>query len=152
MTGLDVPWAITELEKFVHATDQVPSSYPNVIGLFQRENDDVVAELAHVAERILDRTLSAWRSADHESARPSSGHRWDHLREWASRGIAALKRQEELRERLGDAAPSISAGNLHPWVWSGARPRWQSGHFRSAVEDAAKKVNAETQTRSVAEM
>lgn len=128
----------------MHATDRVPPSYPNVIGPFQREDDDVVAELTHVAGR-LDRTLSEWRSADHEPARPSSGHRWDHLREWASRGIAALRREEELREKLGDDATSISARDLHPWVWAGARPLWQSGHFRSAVEDAAKKVHAETQ-------
>jgi uncharacterized protein (TIGR02391 family) len=32
-------------------------------------------------------------------------------------------------------------------VWSGAKSLWQSGHFRSAVEDAAKKVNAETQNK-----
>ena len=36
---------------------------------------------------------------------------------------------------------------LHPWVWSGASSLWQSGHYRSAVEDAAKKVNAETQNK-----
>lgn len=67
--------------------------------------------------------------------------------DWAGRGIAALRRGHELCEKLGDDAPNISGGQLHPWVWSGARSLWQSGHYRSAVEDAAKKVNAETQNK-----
>jgi hypothetical protein len=152
MTGLDVSWAIAELEKFVTATDQVaynnsPGSGVVHLGTHQREPDKVVAELAHVAEKILDRVLPEWRSADDRPAELRHKVRWSHLRDWAGRGIAALKREEELREKLGDDAPSISARSLHPWVWSGARSLWQSGHYRSAVEDAAKKVNAETQNK-----
>lgn len=63
------------------------------------------------------------------------------------RAREALLRADELRQNLGDGAPEISAANLHPWVWSGAKSLWQSGHYRSAVEDAAKKVNAEAQNK-----
>lgn len=65
----------------------------------------------------------------------------------ALRATEAIEREQEIRENLGENAPEISAANLHPWVWGGAKSLWQSGHYRSAVEDAAKKVNAETQNK-----
>uniref|UniRef100_A0AAU2K4M9 TIGR02391 family protein n=1 Tax=Streptomyces sp. NBC_00049 TaxID=2903617 RepID=A0AAU2K4M9_9ACTN len=37
---------------------------------------------------------------------------------------------------------------MHPWTWEGARPLWQSGHFREAVTAAAaRKINAEAQNK-----
>lgn len=36
---------------------------------------------------------------------------------------------------------------MHPWAWEGARPLWQSGHFREAVTAAARKINAEAQNK-----
>ena len=140
MSTIDSFWAIQELEAFVHAS--------GTDGMYQREPDEVVAERAHVVEQILDRSLPGWRDrADQRSQKLRKYEPWGHLRDAASRGIAALKRQDELREKLGDDAPLISAARLHPWVWGGARSLWQSGHYRSAVEDAAKKVNAETQNK-----
>lgn len=58
-----------------------------------------------------------------------------------------LRDGEELAARLGDNAPVLSASNLHPWVWEGARSLWQSGHYREAVRAASVKVNAETQNK-----
>ena len=116
--------------------------------MYQRDSDEVVAEHAHVAEQILDRVTPGWRvRRDQRRQKLREYETWGHLRDCASRGIAALKRNDELREMLGDEAPQISAAQLRPWVWSGARSLWQSGHYRSAVEDAAKKVNAETQNK-----
>lgn len=152
MTSLDVPWAIKSLKEFINATDQV--AYDNsrnsgvvMLGTHQRMPDSKSAELAYVAEQILDRALPQWRSADDRPADAKQKSRWKHLRDWSARGISALERETELREKLGDTAPKLSASDLHPWVWSGAASLWQSGHFRSAVEDAAKKVNAETQNK-----
>lgn len=139
MMGLDVPWAIDQLKSFLHTSRDD--------GMYQAEADAVIAAQAHVAEQILDRLLPEWRAADPRSQELRFQAPWAHLRPWASRGIAALEREEELREKLGDDAPSISASSLHPWVWSGARSLWQSRHYRSAVADAAKKVNAETQNK-----
>jgi len=152
VTSIDEEWAIKALEEFVHATDQVgynnrPGSGVVMMGTHQRLPDSKVAELAHVAEQILDRVLPKWRNADDRPTEVRHKARWNHLRDWAGRGIAALKREQELREMLGEDAPEISAAALHPWVWSGAKSLWGSRHFRSAVEDAAKKVNAETQNK-----
>lgn len=140
MSTLDTAWAIRELAEFVYAS--------GTDGMYQREDDEVVAEKAHVVEQVLDRVLPGWRArADQRPQKLREYEPWGHLRDCASRGIAALKRQDELREKLGDDAPLISAAQLHPWVWEGARSLWQSGHYRSAVEDAAKKLNAETQNK-----
>lgn len=152
MTATDPDWAITSLQEFVRATDQLaynngPGSGVVMLGTHQRSADSEAAELAHVAEQILDRVLPEWRHAGDRPPEVRHKARWYHLRDWAGRGIAALRREQELREKLGDDAPQISAGQLHPWVWSGARSLWQSGHYRSAVEDAAKKLNAETQNK-----
>jgi hypothetical protein len=147
MSEPDVPWMIEQLTKVVRSSELVVSDSPGVIGLFQRDSNQVIAEAAYVAERVLDQVLPEWRSQDQRSAEARRQEPWSHLREWCSRGIAALSREAEIREKLGDNAPRLSAGDLHPWVWSGARSLWQSAHFRSAVEDAAKKVNAETQNK-----
>lgn len=105
--------------------------------------DAEVAHQAQVVEKIFDRVVPSWRT-DIELLK---SNRWTRYREAAIRAKAELERQEEIRKNLGDDAPEISAANLHPWVWSGAQSLWRSGHYRSAVEDAAKKLNAETQNK-----
>jgi hypothetical protein len=67
-------------------------------------------------------------------------------REWTIRCIETIRRDAEIRENLGEDAPDLNAGSMHPWIWQGARSLWQSGHFAEAVEAAAKKLNAETTT------
>jgi uncharacterized protein (TIGR02391 family) len=152
MSSLDVDWAIKSLKEFVYATDQV--SYDNsnnsgvvVLGTHQRVPDVKAAELAYIVEQILDRVLPEWRRTDNLSAEKPRKARWTHLRDWAGRGIASLERKAELREKLGDSAPHVSASDFHPWVWSGAESLWQSGHYREAVEGAIKKLNAEAQNK-----
>jgi hypothetical protein len=149
---VDSAWAIEQLTAFLHASDQiVPSHSPGdgvvFIGTVQRKDDREVAELAHVAEQILDRALPHWRTADDRPEAVRRKDRWNRLRDWAARGIAALNREEELREKLGENAPSIDASKLHPWIWEGAKSLWQSGHYGEAVMAAARKLNAETQNK-----
>lgn len=68
-------------------------------------------------------------------------------RDWTIRCIETIRREAEIRENLGEDAPDLSAGNMHRWIWEGARSLWQSGHLAEAVEAAAKKLNAETQNK-----
>ncbi|QEA29483.1 restriction endonuclease [Microbacterium sp. CBA3102] len=151
MTALDTDWATTPLRAFIHATDQV--AYDNsgggmvVLGSHQRVPDAQAAEHAYVAEQILDRVLPEWRSAEGTNGEAKGKARWKHLRDWAGRGIAALERETELREKLGDTAPRVSAGDFHPWIWGGAASLWQSAHYREAIEGAIKKLNAEMQNK-----
>jgi hypothetical protein len=142
MSAMDREWAIEQLDAFIHMTAYVASSTPGVIGSFIRDRPDEIAGQAQVVEQILERATPGWRARLRETSR-----KWDGLREAVSRGRTQLQREQELREKLGESAPEISAANLHPWIWSGARSLWQSGHFVQAVRDAATKLNAETQNK-----
>lgn len=67
--------------------------------------------------------------------------------EAARRARTEIVREAEIAEKLGDAAPRLNAGDLHEWVWGGARSLWTSGPYREAVRAAATTVNARTQTK-----
>ncbi len=147
MRGLDTTWALAELDKFLGQTIlRYPDPVPGVADWTGRKltsaSDEDILKEAQVIEQILDRVVPDWKSMS-----AGDSNRWEKHREAALRARETLLRQEEIRKNLGEDAPEISASNLHPWVWSGAASLWQSGHYRSAVEDAAKKVNAETQNK-----
>lgn len=147
MSGLSTTWAVAELDSFIRAsTTHLKGGPDGTIGFGSyetAESEDDVVKRAQVVERILDRVLQAWRDLDVKTAKK----KWERHREAAVRAREALVREQEIRENLGDDAPEMSAASLHPWIWSGAASLWKSGHYRSAVEDAAKKVNAETQNK-----
>ncbi|HVW88418.1 MAG TPA: TIGR02391 family protein [Gaiellaceae bacterium] len=149
MSGLNTEWALAELDKFISQTVMTNNSgNRGGVAFITHTSRTAVPEAevtkqAQVVEQILDRVLPGWRQ-DYPA---NNTNRWTGHREAAIRAKEQLVREAEIRENLGDGAPDISAANLHPWVWGGAASLWQSGHFRSAVEDAAKKVNAETQNK-----
>lgn len=149
MTGMNVEWAVAELDKFIQQTVLTNNSYVGngVVSLSNKSStaaaDAEVAQQAQVVEKIFDRVIPGWRT-DIELRK---SNRWTRHREAAIRAKAELERQEEVRKNLGDDAPELSAANLHPWVWDGASSLWHSGHFREAVEGAIRKLNAETQNK-----
>ncbi|MEV7757997.1 TIGR02391 family protein [Microbacterium sp. NPDC089180] len=149
MTGLNVAWAIGELDKFIQQTVMTNNSRsgPGYVSISNKSStsapDAEVAQQAQVVEKIFDRVIPGWRN---EIALRSS-NRWTRHREAAIRAKAELERTEEIRENLGDDAPELSAANLHPWIWSGAASLWNSGHYREAVEGAIRKLNAEAQNK-----
>jgi hypothetical protein len=152
VSQLDASWAIDQINRFLHATDQVaynndPSSGVVVFGTHQRGSEDEAAGLAYVVEKILDAALPYWPKDSGAGSNKKGKGKWDHLREWASRCKAQLERDEELREKLGDNAPQLDAGKLHPWVWSAAKSLWRTGHYRNAITQVAIQINAEAQTK-----
>jgi len=147
MNDLNTEWAVEQLDDFIKATAVTyVESPPGSIGFHSYKTaqpEDEIVKRAQVVEQILERVVPGWR----DSIKKKDRQKWSVHYEAAVRAREALVRADEVRKNLGDDAPDISAANLHPWVWSGARSLWQSGHYRSAVEDAAKKVNAETQNK-----
>lgn len=147
MSGINPEWALFQLEDFINATTlHYIKTAPGIIGAgtYKTVEPEIeVVKKAQIIEQILNRAIPSWRSLDVDTRRK----KWALHHEAALRAKESLLRQEELRQNLGENAPEISAANLHPWVWNGASSLWQSGHYRSAVEDAAKKVNAETQNK-----
>ncbi|WEH34798.1 TIGR02391 family protein [Streptomyces sp. AM 4-1-1] len=148
---LDIHWARGELARFLELTELYRLPDPPGVMIFSSSlsnrgsQRDIVAS-AHVVEKILDRVLPHWKT-DVPSDRNEEINRWCQHREAAQRADAALQRDTEISERLGDNAPQLSAATMHPWVWQGAGALWQSSHFREAVTAAARKVNAETQNK-----
>ena len=141
---LDVEWAIQEIDAFLRVTEQVRQNIPGAIyvGKAMRGPKTEASERAHVVEQILDRVLPGWRKQ-----RPDKDRDYAWLRDQAARGRAALRRQAELAEKLGDNAPEMDAANLHRWVWESAKSLWNTGHYHEAVMAAAIRVNAETQAK-----
>ncbi|MCX4758736.1 TIGR02391 family protein [Kitasatospora purpeofusca] len=148
---IDIAWARQEFAQFLQLTELYrPADPPGVLTVSSRLSNrgaqaDVVAS-AQVVERILDRVLPRWRTEVPDD-RNGMVNRWCQHREAVQRADVVLQRDAEVREKLGDDAPQLSAATMHPWVWEGARSLWQSGHFREAVTAAARKVNAETQNK-----
>jgi len=149
MSTLNVEWAIAELDKFIQQTVMTNNSRSSggVTVISHKSStaapDVEVVKQAQVVEKILNRILPGWQV----TLPMRTTNRWTQHREAAIRAREELVREQEVRVNLGDDAPEISASSLHPWIWSGAASLWQSGHYSSAVEDAAKKVNAETQNK-----
>ena len=145
MAGLDTGWAVSEIDGFLHVTGQVvPDMGPGVayFGTVMRAPATDASARAHVVEQILDRVLPGWKVD-----RPAKDKDFRWLRDQASRAKAELQRSEELAERLGDNAPDMDAGDLHPWAWENGRSFWNTGHFHQAVMQAAMRINAETQSK-----
>ncbi|PPG44395.1 TIGR02391 family protein [Rathayibacter sp. AY2B5] len=150
MSALNTAWAIEQLDKFIEQTvmRNASSSGDGWVSISNKDAtaapDAEVAKQAQVIEKILERILPNWRE---DVTGKMANNRWAKHREAAIRAREELVRAEEIKQNLGDDAPAVSAANLHPWIWSGARSLWQSGHFVQAVRDAATKLNAETQNK-----
>lgn len=147
MAKLDADWAIREIDLFLHVTAQVgynndPDSRVFVLGTHMRGDESDASQLAYVVEQVLDRTLPGWRT---ERPAKDSEYRW--LRDQAARGKAALQREVELAEKLGDNAPDMDAADLHSWAWENGKSYWKTGHYHQAVMQAAIRINAETQAK-----
>lgn len=146
---MNVDWALEELDKFITMTvmRNGSGSSGGAVVITSRNytaaTDAEVTKQAQVVEKILDRVIPGWRT-DIEN---SKNNRWTRHREAAIRAREELVRAEEVRENLGENAPDLSAADLHPWIWEGAKSLWQSGHYREAVGGAIQKLNAETQNK-----
>lgn len=139
-------WAIAELDKFIKMTVMRNGSGDGFITTsdYTAAPDAEVAQQAQIVEKVLIRVIPDWRT---EITGKMANNRWARHREAAIRAREELVRAEEVRENLGENAPDLSAADLHPWIWSGAKSLWQSGHYREGVEGAIKKLNAETQNK-----
>lgn len=142
MSGPNNTGAAEQMTAFIHMIEYIVSSSPGVFGSFARGREEDITGQAQVVEQVLDRATPQRRGQVIEG-----GRRWQGLRQAAGRGVAQIERAQELEEMLGYDAPRISAADIHPWIWSGARSLWRSGHVVQAVRDAVTKLNAETQNK-----
>ena len=147
MTNINADWAQKELDEFIAATtvSYVPSP-PGSVGFHRYKtaaSEDDIVKKAQVVEQILDRFVPGWR----ERIKKKDRQKWSIHYEASIRAREALARADEVRKKLGEDAPELSAAKLHSWVWEGASSLWHSGHYRESVEGAIRKLNAETQNK-----
>lgn len=145
MAKMDTEWAIAEIDGFLSVTARVsPNNGGGIVfvGTVMRGPRTEASQRAHVVEQILDRALPGW-----SKNRPDQDRDYSWLRDRASRARAALEREAELAEKLGENAPDMDAANLHPWAWENGRSYWNSGHYHQTVMQAAIRINAETQAK-----
>ncbi|MFJ9643567.1 hypothetical protein [Streptomyces sp. NPDC101206] len=117
--GIDVEWARAEFATFLKLTDlhrrpDPPGVAVTTSRLSNRGSQEEIIASAHVVEQVLDRVLPDWR-ASVDAKSNSRVNRWVQHREAVQRADAALVRDAEVRERLGDNAPQLSAGVMHRW-------------------------------------
>ena len=144
--AMDVGWALAQLRKFEQMTlmrNMSGRGFITTSNATAAPDADVTKE-APVIEQILNRVIPDWRT----TIELDPSNRWTRHREATMRAITTLEREAELREKLGDNAPTLDASRLHPWAWDGARSLWQSRHYREAVEAGLKKVTAEAQNKT----
>lgn len=145
MAKMDPEWATAEIDAFLQVTAQVVPDMGSGIAYFgtvMRGPETEASARAHVIEKIHDRVLPGWKND-----RPKTDKEYEWLRDQASRAKAALQRQAELAEKLGDNAPEMDAANLHLWAWQAGASFWNSGFYHQAVMQAAIRINAETQAK-----
>jgi hypothetical protein len=92
-----------------------------------RSPDDRVVRQWAVVERILARYLPDWKArAQPPDGYKLRGYRWHDHSEAATLYLAVIEGQEEVERHLADRGPSLTAAQLHPWVWEAARPAWDT--------------------------
>jgi hypothetical protein len=120
MTELNVKWAVDQLNMFVTAVDAslaaLPDFPPTRATTVLRRRMEATAVSA---EKILDQVVPAWRG---QVKTGFTDNQWSQRREFAIRAVEELERSAEFAANLGDDAPHLDAGQMHPWVWEGARP------------------------------
>ena len=137
---MDTEWVLKELRTFIQISTYAASSVVVGGATTNVPEANVIAQ-AEVVDQILRRVFPDWQQVVQVTTR----RKWAQRREACIRALAKIERQEEITNALGEDAPDLNAAGMHPWVWSGARSLWQSGHFAEAVHAASMKVNAETQ-------
>jgi uncharacterized protein (TIGR02391 family) len=147
---MDIPWAIKEVEDFVARAREHKAIYmrdrqtaygnPTVMAL----KDDVMGRIV-IVDQIADRSWPKWR--DYLPNRSPGSWEYEPHVQVATQLLVLLSRQRELKDKLGDAGPALSAGTMHPDVWDASKSLWRTGHFGEAVSAAAKSVNAALQTK-----
>jgi hypothetical protein len=139
---MNTEWAAEKLREFVAAIDEYVRTRPPGEYLGNEDHYRRLMRLEPTAKRILkelDSDLADFRveAMDGEySARTA-----------AVKGLGILADQEEVEVNLRPTGPVFAAARLHPWVWDAASTFWDAGHYRQAVEQAARAVTAHTQAK-----
>jgi hypothetical protein len=132
MDSGSVEWATTKLKAYADAVEQYRR-----YGSADRFSEALAltVPVSRITEHVGLGPLST--GVDHTTLQTN--------REKALRAVGAWADAADVEQHLGPAAPHLSAGGLHIWVWGAAQQFWESGHCREAVHAAAKSINGRVQ-------
>ncbi|MEV4209643.1 TIGR02391 family protein [Nocardia salmonicida] len=143
--GVDIPWAVVELEKFIELARPARKRVGESMKL--RPAGGRIASLRQfeVVLPILERLYPEWAS---ENSRTSTDE-FRAQRDASRKLLVRLETRDLVAEHIGgsDRSPRITAASLHPLVWRAAQVQWSTGHRHEAVVSAAKAINSNLQTR-----
>ena len=97
--------------------------------------DHIQPLIEEIARSLDDKSVGAVAGLPHRAIAASN------------RLIGILERQEDFRQILGPAGPTLAASGLHPWVWHAVVNLWDGGHYKEAVNAAAAAVEEQTQLK-----
>lgn len=138
---MDYGWAKNEVEKYLLLIERVPregGDNRTRSRTTTRGSPGEVVQQGRVVSLIFERLFG--RPPDEHDLGPNF---------WKTCNILLneIERGAEIEEKLGWAAPLISANDLHPWVWEAAEPHWTSDNHAAAVWAAALNVNSRLQRK-----
>ncbi|WP_203981061.1 TIGR02391 family protein [Planotetraspora silvatica] len=138
---MNTEWCIERLENYLDAIRDYERS------LVDDRDHDAVVEALQVVLRLSRTAHSIMRRVD---PRLIGGFAWDErwqIAQDVNIALGILADQKEVDENLYLGGPSIRAAQLHSWVWDAASTFWDAGHYREAVEQAARAISAHAQRK-----
>gem|GEM_PF-6828369 len=152
--ALNIDWdeAATVVDEFIELIDQYRATDSEIIhqGLHPRltrltplmEELSAAIDPGHEPEGRFDGSTSPILFAGVHSP-----HLWGSAKGAANRLKGIIENRQRRERMFIPGGPMLSATGLHPWVWDAAKHLWNDGHFQSAVFEAAKAVELQTQHR-----
>jgi hypothetical protein len=107
--------------------DRITDALPTVEQIIRHVNPSLLSDAFGTADGSLGMTVSARRTRT---------------------ALAILRDREEWTTNLAPDAPSLSADNLHPWIWIAAAPMWKVGQFKHAAQDACISLSDHLKTKA----
>lgn len=145
---MDYEAAADRLQEFIELYDSTfgPDAASVGIGWSLVTAPDEVRGEAQIVMRIVERLIPG--KTQTIRARMDGEPHWPSVRAAVVEALSVAREQQSLDEMLGPPpGPELRADELDPIVWDAAKSFWQSGEYATAVEQAAKAVNAQIKAR-----
>ena len=143
---VDTDWARTKLENFLKACEEYERrDGPEWVESSMRPIVDLIETQLPTVRRIINAL-----DPDLLTENFGQGLLYIGMRESASAtrmALAVLKDHDEWKTMLAPDAPVLSAGELHPLIWSAAAPLWDTGEYKTAAQQAAVNLSAHVKAR-----
>ncbi|WP_328849486.1 TIGR02391 family protein [Micromonospora zamorensis] len=143
--SINYQWVLDEWDRFLKISerdkvDVIDGDALKTVYRYPVPDNEVKQQLS-IVQLSMETVFEGWKW-------PYSGHSFvqqvKEMRETIHGCIPLIARRGEIDANLkpDDPGPQIAADDLHPWVWSAAKPHWDSGNDRAAIHAAAVNINS----------